>query len=286
MLPLVRFGSGFHALGACFTLVACLSAACGKPSPAPPVPAPGPAPQPPPAHAEPSITIAFAPDKPPYIMPHADAKVDAYAPGPQLGIQVDLCKAALEGSGYRLKPAFLAFKRLRAELDAGTIDGAEISGRDHAGLFLSQTFVGYRNFVVTHKSANLKIERFADLKDLRVAAWQGASGDIGKEFGDAMRGNPGYAEYVNQEEQYLVFRSHRADAAVLDRYIYAWWDQKYARKEGAPVDAELHWIFPSTTDFYIAFRSEALRDAFDKGLQRIRADGTYERIVKGYIPDP
>ncbi len=202
------------------------------------------------------------------------------------GMEYDIVKEALAMEGHVMAPRFLPLGRVIKALETGEADAAMTQKPEASStLSFSAVYIAYRNFVITLASRNLIINRFQDLADKSVVAFQRATTYLEPEFKAAVVDNPRYREEALQVVQPILLYLGRVDAVVADRNIFAWF--AHSREAVAKVDVSqpvrFHPLF-QPTEYRMAFRDAALRDSFDRGLTRLRRSGEYDRIVARYSP--
>jgi polar amino acid transport system substrate-binding protein len=200
------------------------------------------------------------------------------------GMEYDIAKSALALEGHEMKPVFLPLGRVAKALDGGQMDAAMTQRPGTlTGLVYSDVYIVYRNYAITLESRGLSIERLEDLSGKSVLAFQRATAYLGPEFKQVADANPSYREESNQLIQPLLLYKGRVDVVVADRNIFDWFAGQPEVKDKADVGQKIryHPLFPPT-EYRMAFRDEALRDAFNHGLSRLRAEGEYDRIVARY----
>jgi ketosteroid isomerase-like protein len=157
------------------------------------------------------------------------------------------------------------------------------------GVAYSGDFVGFANYAISKRSANLDIHGVADLAGHPVLAWEGASHELGAAF-TRMFGPDGsdrarYTEVAEQDDQ--VGRFWAADDAiiVIDGSIFRYFTKTLGHSMDSVV---LHDVFAPATDLAAAFRDAAVRDAFDAGLAELCDNGRYATLLARYeveVPD-
>ena len=221
------------------------------------------------------VVMAVGRDLPPYVM------VEDWR-----GLEYDIVRESLAQEGHTLKPKFMAFARLRKEMESGLVDAA-MTMRSDSGVqaFYSNPHVAYRNVVLTLASRDLTIARPSDLAGKSVLAFQNAAHYLGPEFQAMSESNPAYREEARQGMQPLLLYLGRVDAVVSDRFIFGWFAHDPEVRERADTGQVLrvHAIFPQT-EYSVAFRDAALRDSFNRGLRKLRDSGGYGRIAERYSP--
>jgi polar amino acid transport system substrate-binding protein len=200
------------------------------------------------------------------------------------GIEFDIIKRALALEGHTLSPRWMPLARVPRDLEAGAVDAAtpmtEASG---IKAWYSQPHITYRNYAITLAGRNLKVDGVEDLADKSVIAFQNARQFLGSAYAAAVARNPRYREETRQQLQPLMLFHGRTDVVVADRNIFAWFADTTEVKDKADTSQALrfHPLF-APTDYSVAFRDEALRDSFDRGLKRLRDSGEYGKIVESY----
>jgi len=229
------------------------------------------------------LKIAFVNSMPPYEMAEeVGEEVDPYSPGARPGIQIDLVKAAFEGTGYTFTAVFQSHIRVILNLSVphGCLDAGLILALNQPGIYYSNLLNAFHNVAVTRKSSGLVFKDFADMRGHTLAAWQGASIQLGSEFFNKLvKDNPNYYECPDQKAQYLMFVQHHVEVVILDKEIFKWWDQRNPKRE--PV--VFHPVFKKDNNNYIGFRDPKVRDIFNAGLARIRQNGEWGRVFQKYI---
>jgi polar amino acid transport system substrate-binding protein len=114
-------------------------------------------------------------------------------------------------------------------------------------------------------------------------SWQGAKTHLGGEYEEMANKNPLYVENHNQELQVQMLFLERFDVIQLDLQIFNHYRSKI-EKEGniqtsIPVD-----MFPlfGQSPNNILFHDEKVRDAFNKGLKKLKRSGRYDEIFASY----
>ncbi|MGE5503366.1 MAG: substrate-binding periplasmic protein [Actinomycetota bacterium] len=200
------------------------------------------------------------------------------------GIEYDIVKRSLESEGHTISPRVVPLARVARDLELGKVDAAtpmiEASG---VKAFYSQSHITYRNVAISLASRDLHIDKVADLAGKSVIAFQNATKFLGPDYAAAVAANPQYREEDRQVVQPVLLFLGRTDVVVADRNIFAWFaDSPEVKAKADTTQAvRFHPLFPPT-EYHVAFRDEAIRDAFDRGLKRLKDSGEYARIVQSY----
>lgn len=200
------------------------------------------------------------------------------------GMEYDVVKEALALEGHTMKPDFQPLARVVKAMQGGTVDAAmtQIPGMT-VGTVLSEVYITYRNFAITLASHDLKVETVDDLADKSILAFQNAHRYLGETFRRMAEANPRYREEANQQVQPMLLFHDRVDVVVADHNIFRWFASRpeVTAKADTNRPIRMHALFPPT-EYRMAFRDVALRDDFNRGLAKLRANGEYDRIVARY----
>ncbi len=185
---------------------------------------------------------------------------------------------------HNIEYKFMPNRRLAAQVENGKIDVAcNIFKGSHVKAFLSAPLFRFTDVVVSRKPRNLSIEKVADLKGLRVAAYQGAKELLGGEFKTLMTNNPNYKEQPDQSRTILMVLHDRADVRVGDIFIFLNDLKKLAGQEVAVSldNFTIHRIWPDVYS-HMAFKDESLRDDVNNAIKTIKENGTLDAVYKRY----
>ncbi len=222
-----------------------------------------------------SLKIAFNFDRPPFMFGETSSK----------GIESDLVKEILQSRAYKVEISQMSKDYLETVLHTkNDIDGVASIVPQNDTLFYSDDFISFRNYVVTHKKDNIKINSLNDLSKIDFIAWKGAYNDLGKEFYTLFNPRNGtakdsYSDPASQVNGIREFFNHTVDALVIDKTIFQWYNLKYKNSD----EYQFHEIFPKTTSYPVAFKSQKVRDDFNSGLTELKRSGRYDEIINFYL---
>lgn len=217
------------------------------------------------------VHVGMGLPKPPYIMESGVA-----------GMDYDIARQALAASGIRMVAHMLPQTRALAMLRSGQLDGMlsiteGIGGHD----YFTDNYIVYQNVATTLARRNLKLTQIEDLANYSVAAFQNASMVLGDRFSLVASGHADYRELPTQITQNKLLYMGRVDVVVGDRLIFGYYIDKLETQIDSRQAVTYHRIFPESPRKAV-FRDARMRDAFNAGLKAIRANGTYDAIVKQY----
>ncbi|MCC9604303.1 transporter substrate-binding domain-containing protein [Blastopirellula sp. JC732] len=217
-----------------------------------------------------TLTVAISPDIPPYVLDKATS-----------GLEVDLMKIAF--SEYELSFVQLPYEELekavpekKAEVSAGV-------RQEHENQFDSNDFIGFSNVAIAKKSANIKIEKIADLAPYEVLTWQNAYLDLGGEF-EKMYAPAGpdrakYKEVADQKIQVEDFWKSDNAVIVIDQNIFNHFSESLGHSLD---DVQVFDLFPAVTNFKVAFADEKLCIEFNNRIRQLCKNGEYQKLLDKY----
>jgi len=215
-----------------------------------------------------AITTGFGINKPPYVF---------WAEN--IGLEVELVKAAFKAAGMQMKPYFAPQARLHALLMNQNID-AVTGATENSGIaaFYSDVYIVYHNYAITLSSRHdINLQRIEDLSKYSVTAFVRAQSILGPRFRDAVFKSPKYSEPALQATQELLLYSGRVDVAVGDQRIFEYYRRQVSTLVDVGQPVTYHNLFPPT-QFKVGFRDPAFRNGFNAGLALIRKNGEYDAI--------
>jgi len=224
-----------------------------------------------PSHAE-ELMVGVGLELPPYVFSETDD-----------GIELEIVIEALAVKGHTVSPVYLPFARVPFEMKSKTIDAA-LTINESSGItdiFYSDVHVVYQNVTVTLTDRNISIDSIQDLTGKSIYAFQNAGLYLGGEYEEVTKVNTRYLETNAQNVQIKMLFSQRAEAIVLDIYIF-----NYFRNQEAKLDTSepvtVHEIFPPSP-YKVAFQNRKYRDDFNQGLKELKESGRYQEIIDKYI---
>lgn len=233
--------------------------------------------------AQTTLLVAFGADKPPFVL--SDRETIS-------GLEVDIFREAMAGSGYQLELVALPFHQLNRalllfpDLDVAAGVGTEFFDKLH---YVDQ-FSYYENVAISKAAANVKLGSIRDLQQHSVVSWQGASqpatplGSVFHHlFGATERPiHQGYQE-LSQYNQNAMFWLERTDVIVVDRAIFSWYRRMLADSYNTTAEIIIHELFPERQYTRVAFRDPELAALFAAGLEQLKASGRYQQLYQHYL---
>lgn len=202
------------------------------------------------------------------------------------GLEYELIAAAMQAGGFDFLAELVPFGRLPEDFRRGMFDGiAPANAAMGLPGCLTRTLLVYRNTAFAVASRKLPLQVVADLMGYDVMAFQNAHRILGGAMADVQSRNPRYREVANQMLQVRALFSGRTDVVIMDRRIFR--HLMHSPEIGVDTSAALQEfaLFPPT-EYSVAFRRAELCATFDRGLETIRRNGSYDQILRRWDSGP
>ena len=220
------------------------------------------------------VNIMLGFDKPPFIFGQESSK----------GIETDLLKEAFNLVNYNVN--ITQGKKSIQEIilhHDNYIDAVATISQKNDGLFYSDEFTVYENYVITRKKDNIKIDSIEDLKNIKFVTWKSAYNDLGTYFNKLYNPINGvykesYTDTPTQTDDAKMFFSKKVDAIIVDKTIFNWHKLYFKNNE----EYTFHNVINTRKAYPVTFRSKKVRDDFNIGLNILKQNGRYDEIIKFY----
>ena len=204
------------------------------------------------------------------------------------GIEYDIISEALASEGYRMVPVYVPFMRVIVSMRHGEVDAAAtMQESTEVKAYYSDTHIVYRNYAMSLERNHYRVDGIDDLANFNVEAFQNATVFLGPRFAAAVAHAKHYGEHADQSEENRMLYVGRTDVVVADINIFKFNDAEIGDLAAHGIKSHdavaYHEIFPPTP-YKVAFASETVRDAFNRGLAKLHKSGEYERIFERYVP--
>lgn len=210
--------------------------------------------------------------------------------GTDSGIELDLLRLAFENTPYSPKPVYLPFAIVHSKFDNGQLDGfINAKPNPYKSGYLSDTVVTFENVAISLASNQYPEDLTVQfLGDKQVVAFQKARQLLGGDFSEMAQNNDDYQEIAKQALQLNLLFVRNIDFIVMDKSIFGYFwkaasENKSYKQAGYRYDKAVtfHHLFEPSHYAY-RFKEEAVRDAFNAGLAKIRENGQYDEVLKRY----
>lgn len=205
-------------------------------------------------------------------------------PGHQSGMLVDVMRAALASQRVQAEFIYLPNVRMEQALRDGTADISTSAKPETSrpDVVLSRWPVTYfRNMAITVRARIPTLSSLDDLTRLRVTAFGRAHEVLGPAYRAAMAKNPNYREAQAMPSASLFIE--RTDVIVSQRDIFHYYlSRQMPDWRARERELAYHDVIGPGNMYWMAFRTEAQRDVFERGIGAIYASGEIDRIIERY----
>ena len=199
------------------------------------------------------------------------------------GFTVEILEAAFAQAGYNTEIRLLPWSEAVGQTEAGTYDAvfnAYYSKDREKSFFYSDFYTNSLVVIFKPKGSPLTYETLEDLKPYSIGCPQGYVISPAFDAATSLKKVP----LADEEACLKQLAAGEVDLAVVDLAV-----AQYLMETSLPeISGSVEWIEPPIAihPVFILFpkqkpESEGLRNAFNRGLERIKADGTYDRIMQG-----
>ncbi|MBY0574819.1 MAG: transporter substrate-binding domain-containing protein [Undibacterium sp.] len=227
------------------------------------------------------LVVAIATDRPPYSFREN---------GIDVGIEVDLVRTIMSANGHSVRFINLPKVRMLKALNDKVIDIATtVTPSNEVNLFFSDTYLEFQNMVISKASRGIQIKDIGQLKLYSFVIWQTGWKSLGTQFeADNTPDVHGlfpknYIEAPNQLSQSKMFWADRVQLIIVDKTIFEYHKKILGAQFDTSIPLTYHDLIKTKTSYSVAFSQAQLRDQFNEGLKKIRANGDYQKIVNAYL---
>jgi polar amino acid transport system substrate-binding protein len=203
------------------------------------------------------------------------------------GIEYEIVKQSFLAAGYdNLQHIDVHFKRGIMLIHKKSIDAitTNLSNKEYDSvetpIYASEPIINYIDCAISLKSNNYDLNSIKNFYGKKIWAFKSASLSLGEEFHKMSISNKGYTEGFAQENQAKVLINKRIDIAISDKNIFLSSLTKEGIKNGIK-KFNFHSV-GEPTKRAVRFYKRELRDDFNKGLNIIKKDGTYKKLLIKY----
>ncbi|GLX77250.1 hypothetical protein tinsulaeT_05900 [Thalassotalea insulae] len=199
------------------------------------------------------------------------------------GMQLDILKAALAFDELDVKFLQMPLGRNITGFQRLNADGVTTLPQDyqHPALHLSTPYISYQNVAVSLAESQLSIEKIADLSGKHVVAFQNARKFLGDKYSETVAYLLDYREIGDQKQQIEMLFLRRAEVIILDTNILKYFI-KHHHQAIYDKPITVHYIF-NQRNYVAGFRSPAIRDKFNRGIKRLKENGSYQDMLNNYL---
>ncbi len=199
------------------------------------------------------------------------------------GLLVDIIQQAYASQGVSTHFVFMPAARSQMAYSNNEVD--IITNAKHDGTNMVYTHwpvLTFKNVAISLKKKKFKIDTVADLAGLRIITFQHASQFLGAEFAAMAAHNKSYTELAFMPARML--NVDHADVVISQADIFSY--NQINENTSAPMldldEYSYHSIFGKGNEYWLGFRSELMRDQFERGMATIYENGVIEQIFARY----
>lgn len=152
--------------------------------------------------------------------------------------------------------------------------------QDSDSIFVSDAIIEYRPTLFSLDQATSSFTHFAQIRNKKVATFQGATGYFGKEFEQMTKVNY-YREVHDMSLLPKMLATGEVDIVFLDYYIFYYFlkEQLLTKKRD---QIHINEQLLSNISAHVGFNNQQLRDQFNEALQQLKP-ATKNKIINHYI---
>lgn len=220
------------------------------------------------------VTIVASDSIPPYVM--GSEPISRELPG----LQVEIVDAAFARLGIKTVWKTMPNHRLAIQYKYKHVDaGLNLPDLTKVQTFSSVGLVTYRNCVIG--PSKLRASWKTEAGKLKILGFQTAKHVFNDTFGSGvLSSNKQYNEVTSQKTITYHSVHRRADLVLSDALVFAYYAQTYFGN--VYKQADLKCLHELQSARHLGFKDPLLRDRFNQALMAIKADGTYELLMRKY----
>ena len=226
------------------------------------------------------ITVAFAGERPPYFFRQN---------GQDVGIEIDLIRLIMSNAGHTVKILNIPKIRLLKSVKENEADGAAtVQENNDEKLFFTDRYLDFQNIVISKSKLDIKLKTMSELKHYNFIIWQDGWRNLGLEFEAEYRPDANgifpknYHQAFSQLSQNKMFWADRVQLIIIDKTIFEHSKTLLSKEFDTSAPLTYHDLIKTKTSYSVVFNQASLRDQFNEGLKKIRANGSYQKIIDSY----
>lgn len=199
------------------------------------------------------------------------------------GLLVDVLRAAFEAQHVPVEFRYLPNARFEEQFRQGLLDVTTSSAPQHS----QQGYLGhwpvshFQNMAITLRSKIPVMSGLDDLKKYRVTAFRNAHKVLGPAYLAATVHHPNYRETITMPSGALFL--DRTDVIISQPDIFLYYlRQQLPQLQNADAELAYHDVLGPGRFYWMRFRTEEQRDAFERGIAQLYANGEIDRILTRY----
>lgn len=194
------------------------------------------------------------------------------------GIQLDIIRQALLSQNVNTQFKYVPLARSILNYAKPNIDAISIlpSNFHYNDMFISKPYITYKNVAVSLLERELEIKFINDLVGLNIAAFQKAGQFLGTQFNEKITNLTGYREIADQRKQIDMLFTGQTEVIIFKHFTKNHNEDVYQNL------FKIHYIFEEKA-YSAGFKSEELKNKFEKGISLIKNNGEYQKVIQRYL---
>ncbi|MYM25302.1 ABC transporter substrate-binding protein [Duganella sp. FT135W] len=202
------------------------------------------------------------------------------------GLLVDVLRAAFASQHMPVEFRYLPNMRFDEQFRQGVLDVTTSSSPQQAqeGYLGHWPVTHFQNMAITLRSKIPTMSNLDELKKYRVTAFRSARRVLGPAYVAATENHPHYREAVTMPSGALFLE--RTDVIISQPDIFLYYlRQQLPQRPNTDTELAYHDVLGPGRFYWMRFRTEAQRDAFERGVAQLYASGEIDRILTRYQRD-
>ena len=202
------------------------------------------------------------------------------------GLLVDVLRAAFATQQISVEFRYLPNARFEDQMRQGLLDVTTSATPEQIqqGYLSHWPVTHFHNMAITLRSKLPSLTSVDQLKHYRVTAFRSARSVLGPAYAAATAANPNYREAVTMPSGALLLG--RTDVIISQPDIFLYYlRQQLPRQHVSEETLAYHEVLGPGLFYWMRFRTEAQRDAFERGIAQLYASGEIDRIQAHYARD-
>lgn len=202
------------------------------------------------------------------------------------GLFVDVLRAAYASQQVSVEFIYLPNAGFEEQFRRGVFDvSTAATGLRTQDGYLSRWPVSYfHNVAITLRGKIPVMSSVDELKKYRVTAFRNARDVLGPAYAAATADRPSYREAVTMPSGALFL--DRTDVIISQHDVFRYYlKQQLPHKAQPEAELAFHDVLGHGRFYWLRFRTEAQRAAFERGIAQLYASGEIDRILGRYQHD-
>ncbi|MBA5608791.1 transporter substrate-binding domain-containing protein [Duganella sp. FT3S] len=202
------------------------------------------------------------------------------------GLFVDVLRAAFASQQVTVEFIYLPNAGLDEQFRQGVFDVNTATAAQHGqDGYMSRWPVSYfHNMAITMRGKIPMLASVDELKKYRVTAFRNAREVLGPEYAAATSNHSQYREAVTMPSGALFL--DRTDVIISQPDVFRYYlRQQLPQKHNPDAELAFHDVLGHGRFYWLRFRTEAQRNAFERGIAQLYATGEIDRILERYQRD-